>query len=119
MNSTLRGTLPAGVMCLIVATTVLVSAQRKNEDPRPKLTLKAQPNVGIAPAKIMLTAELTGGANDYQDYYCPTVLWDWADGTESESTFDCDAYEAGKSEIQRRYTVSTPFAPAGTKSGCA
>ena len=51
MNSTLRGTLPAGVMCLIVATTVLVSAQRKNEDPRPKLTLKAQPNVGIAPGK--------------------------------------------------------------------
>ena len=115
MNSTLRGTLPAGVMCLIVATTVLVSAQRKNEDPRPKLSLKAQPNVGIAPAKIMLTAELTGGANDYQEYYCPTVLWDWADGTESESTLDCEPYEAGKSEIRRRFTVTHTFRAGGHK----
>ena len=44
-----------------------------------------------------------------QEYYCPTVLWDWADGTESESTFDCEPYEAGKSEIKRRYTVQHTF----------
>jgi hypothetical protein len=112
MNSLQRGTVVVGVTGLVIAATGLaVSAQRngKNEDPRPKLTLKAQPNVGIAPARIMLTAELTGGANDFQEYYCPTVLWDWADGTESESTLDCEPYEAGKSEIRRRFTMQHTF----------
>jgi hypothetical protein len=57
----------------------------------------------------VLTAALTGGSNDYQDYYCPTVDWDWGDGTESESTLDCDPYVAGKSEIKRRFTVEHVF----------
>src|SRR5688572_5714536 len=85
MNSMLRRTIRVGFTCLAITITGLaVDAQRdtkSNENPRPKLSLKAQPNVGIAPQRIMLTAELTGGANDFQDYYCPTILWDWADGT--------------------------------------
>jgi len=109
MNSRLRRTIWTGITGLaIVASGLAVDAQR-NENPRPKLSLKAQPNVGVAPARIMLTAELTGGANDFQEYYCPTVVWDWADGTESESTFDCEPYEAGKSEIRRRFTVQHVF----------
>lgn len=115
MNTILRRTIAVGVICLAVAASGLaVHAQRearspKEEDQRPKLSLKAQPKVGIAPARIVLTAELTGGANDFQEYYCPTVLWDWADGTESESTVDCESYEAGKSEIARRFTVQHTF----------
>jgi hypothetical protein len=115
MNTMLRRTMSVGVMCLVVAAAgPAAQAQRdtknaKEENQRPKLSLKAQPNVGISPARIVLTAELTGGSNDFQEYYCPTVLWDWADGTESESTFDCEPYEAGKSEIKRRYTVQHIF----------
>jgi hypothetical protein len=115
MKSILRRTVSLGVTCLAVAATGLAAhAQRdvknpKEDNQRPKLSLKAQPNVGIAPARIVLTAELTGGANDFQEYYCPTVLWDWADGTESESTFDCEPYETGKSAIKRRYTVEHIF----------
>ena len=116
MNSLLRRTISVGVTCLSVAATGLaVHAQRDAKDPkeeenqRPKLTLRAQPNLGIAPARIVLTAELNGGANDFQEYYCPTVMWDWADGTESESTLDCEPYEAGKSEIKRRFTVQHVF----------
>jgi len=118
-NQSTKSTLRRAIA--IVATGIAVAgsgfaahAQRetrslKEENQRPKLSLKAQPNVGIAPARVVLTAELTGGANDFQEYYCPTVLWDWADGTESESTFDCEPYEAGKSEIKRRYTVTHTF----------
>ena len=117
MNSLLRRTISVGVMSLAIAATGLaVQAQRdttsnpkEEANQRPKLTLKAQPNVSIAPARIMLTAELTGGANDFQEYYCPTVNWDWADGTQSESTLDCEPYEAGKSEIKRRFTVQHIF----------
>jgi hypothetical protein len=117
MHTILRRTLPAGVACLLVAGTALaVSAQRDSElNQRPRLSLRAQPNVGIAPARIVLTAELTGGANDFQEYYCPTVLWEWGDGTESESTLDCEPYEAGKSEIRRRYIQQHVFRNAGAQ----
>ena len=59
--------------------------------------------------RVVLTAELSGGANDYEAFYCPTVEWDWGDGTESESTADCEPYEPGKSEIKRRFTVEHVF----------
>ena len=78
---------------------------------KPKLTLKATPVIAMAPARIVLTAELVGGANDFEDFYCPTVTWEWGDGTESESTSDCPPYEAGKSELKRRFTVEHVFRP--------
>jgi hypothetical protein len=65
--------------------------------------------ISMSPARVVLTAELTGGANDFEEYYCPTVEWDWGDGTQSESRFDCQPYEAGKSEIKRRYPIEHVF----------
>ena len=53
--------------------------------------------------------ELIGGANDFEEFYCPTIEWEWGDGTQSESSSDCAPYEAGKSEIKRRYTVEHFF----------
>jgi hypothetical protein len=75
------------------------------ETKRPGLSLKASPVISFSPARIVLTAELKGGPNDFEEYYCPTVEWDWGDGTHSEATADCEPYEAGKSEIKRRYIV--------------
>ena len=72
----------------------------KDSDKKPKLTLKAQPMISMSPSKVTLRAELVGGANDYQDYYCPTVEWDWGDGTHSESTSDCEPYRAGEKRNQ-------------------
>ncbi len=121
MNSIVRRMIAVGAICLAAAASGLaVHAQReakspKEENQRPKLSLRAQPNAGVAPARIVLTAELTGGANDFQEYYCLTVLWDWADGTESESTLDCEPYEAGKSEIKRRYTIQHTFRRSGAR----
>lgn len=100
------------------ATSAVVIAQQKpdakEQDRRPRLTLRAQPPVGVAPARIVLTAELAGGANDFEDYYCPTIAWEWGDDTSSESTLDCEPYEAGKSEIRRRFTVEHQFRRAGS-----
>lgn len=81
----------------------------KDGDKRPKLTLKAQPVISMSPSKVTLRAELVGGANDYQEFYCPTIEWDWGDGTQSESMIDCEPYQAGKSEIKRRYIVEHLF----------
>jgi hypothetical protein len=88
-------------------------ADAKPADPRPRILLRAQPPVGIAPARVVLTAELVGGADDFQEYYCPTIIWDWGDDTTSESTVDCEPYEAGKSQIRRRFTVEHVFRRSG------
>jgi len=106
------------VTCLAAsALLVTASAQKADKDSkskeqdaiRPQLRLKAQPVISMAPSRVVLTAELVGGPNDAEEFYCPTVEWDWGDGTQSESTTDCAPYEPGKSEIKRRFTVEHVF----------
>lgn len=72
---------------------------------KPKAVLRVNPAVIFPPARVVATAELTEGANDFQEYYCPKIEWIWGDDTQSESGEDCDPYEAGKSEIRRRYSA--------------
>jgi len=98
------------VFCILAAPgSAQKDGKEKDTDRRPKLTLKAQPVISMAPSKVTLRAELVGGADDYEEFYCPTVEWDWGDGTRSESTSDCEPYQAGKSEIKRRFTVEHIF----------
>jgi hypothetical protein len=98
----LRRLLWAGAASVVAASAMAAAPaalqkddSKDQEAKRPKVTLKAAP--------------LVGGANDYEDFYCPTVEWDWGDGTQSESTTDCDPYQAGKTEIKRRFTVEHVF----------
>ena len=113
----LRRLASVGATCLLTAATVAAAPQKTDKEQRdkdadarrPKITLKAQPTISMAPSRVVLTAELVGGANDFEDYYCPTVEWDWGDGTHSESTTDCEPYQSGKSEIKRRFTVEHVF----------
>jgi hypothetical protein len=70
--------------------------------------------VAVAPARIVMTAELVGGTADLEEFYCPTIEWAWGDDTVSESTVDCEPYESGKSEIKRRYTVQHLFRRGGS-----
>lgn len=90
-------------------------SERTNvERKRPQLRLRAQPSAAVAPARIVLTAEITGGDDDYEEYYCPTIEWNWGDGTISESTSDCEPYVAGETQIKRRYTVQHRYQTGGT-----
>jgi hypothetical protein len=87
-----------------------VGAQETTKKPeKPKLSLRASPVMSFTPATITFTAELRDGDNDFEDYYCGAVEWDWADGTRSESSDDCEPYEAGKSEIRRRFTIQHKY----------
>jgi hypothetical protein len=87
--------------------------QDQEKERRPKLSLKANPAISFSPSRIYFTAELRGGADDYEEFYCPSVEWDWADGTQSETTQDCEPFEAGRSEIKRRYSAFHVFEYAG------
>lgn len=108
----------AASLLMAASLAISVSAQKTSKDKdqkdtpdtgRPKLSLRAQPVIAMAPARVVLTAELVGGANDFEEFYCTGVQWEWGDGTKSESSSDCAPYEAGKSEIKRRYTVEHVF----------
>ena len=105
----------AGIACLTLAMPLTVAAQQKDDkdskdqDKRPKITLKAQPAISMSPSRVVLSAELLGGADDFEEYYCPTVEWQWGDGTASEATNDCEPYQPGKSEIKRHFTVEHVF----------
>jgi hypothetical protein len=81
---------------------------------KPHLSLRARPEFGIAPLRVALTAEFTGGDNDFEEFYCPTVVWEWGDGSASEASSDCVPYEAGKSQITRRYTKEHVYERSGT-----
>lgn len=100
----------AALALTAAGSAVLIAQNSKDiEAKRPRMSLRAQPVVSIAPARVVLTAEITGGPDDFEEYYCPTVEWEWGDGTTSESSADCAPYEAGKSVIKRRYTIQHVF----------
>ncbi|MGH9253250.1 MAG: hypothetical protein ACRD3C_01635 [Vicinamibacterales bacterium] len=80
---------------------------------KPALSVRATPPVGFTPLRVRAIAELRDGADDYADFYCATVEWDWGDGTMSENTSDCNPYEAGKSTIQRRFSAEHIYRQGG------
>ena len=93
----------------VAAAQKPASSKGKDQDKRPSLKLTARPALGMSPARVVLTADINGGPNDAEDFYCPTIEWDWGDGTTSETTSDCEPYEPGKSEFRRRYTIDHIF----------
>ena len=80
----------------------------------PSLNLKANPPVSFSPARITVTAELRGGLDTDEEIYCPSLEWDWGDGTISEAKEDCEPFEAGKSEIKRRWINSHTYTTSGS-----
>lgn len=101
----------------VVASLAVASARNQdkgsNDNERPRVVLRAQPTVGVAPARVVFTAEIQGGADDFEEFYCAAVEWDWGDDTKSESTVDCEPYQPGRSVIRRRFTIEHRFNRAG------
>lgn len=85
----------------------------KDKDKKPSLALRATPPISFSPATIRVVALLTGGPDDYEDFYCPTIEWDWGDGTTSENAADCDPFQPGVSKITRRFSVTHVYETAG------
>jgi hypothetical protein len=100
----------AGVFVLGASLLVAAAPAGQSKPPgKPQLNVRASPNTGFAPFRSVLTAELVGGANDYEDYYCAKIEWDWGDDTRSQASYDCEPYEKGKSVIRRRFTQDHTF----------
>jgi hypothetical protein len=97
---------------IFLAAATLSSAD--DEKKKPSLSIRATPVSGFAPLKVSVIVTLQGGPDDYQDFYCPAIEWDWDDGTKSEEKIDCDPYEAGKSEIRRNFRATHTYQFGGS-----
>jgi hypothetical protein len=78
------------VVLVLLCTGTLSSAQSGGEAKKPSLSLRVTPPLGFSPLRVRLVVDVRGGTDDYEEFYCPTVQWDWGDGTGSESGEDCD-----------------------------
>lgn len=98
-------------MAILCASALATAAYGAGPDKsaKPTITVKVTPLMAFSPARMVLTADLKGGADDYQEFYCATVEWDWGDDTRTESKTDCEPYEAGKSQIVRHFTADHTY----------
>jgi hypothetical protein len=101
----------AAVILLALVAGGPVGAQRG--EGKPSLSLRATPPAGFSPLRVRVVVDVRGGADDYAEFYCPSIEWDWGDGTISESSEDCDPYEAGKTSIKRRFSAEHVFRSSG------
>ena len=114
---------PRRAFCTFAALTLLALLERNavtaavaagdDKGKKPSVSLKVTPPLVIAPARVRASVEIRGGADDYEEFYCPTIEWDWGDETKSESEKDCDPYEAGRSKIGRRFTTDHTYRYSG------
>ena len=107
------------VLVLLVALSFAASSKSSDPKDSPKdsgkvtATLRATPAMAFAPARITLTGQLQNVHGDEANLYCPTVEWDWGDGTISESSSDCDPFQPNKSEIQRSFVTQHIYKTGG------
>jgi len=116
ISASVRRVIPLAVGVITFAAGAAVrseSFRSEEKNPKPSIRLKASPIVSFAPSRVVLTVDVNGGANDYEEFYCASVEWDFGDGTKAEAKADCDPYEPGKSEIKRRYTYERIFRTRG------
>jgi hypothetical protein len=101
--------------CAVVAAAgvALTSVLAANEEKKASVSLKASPSISFSPARVVVTAEVKGGPDDAEELYCASVEWVWGDDTRSESKADCEPYQAGQSEIRRRYTQDHTYQSGG------
>jgi hypothetical protein len=108
-TAALRVWMPALTSAAFLSIALAPSAELDDKKGKPSVSIKASPAMGFAPLRVVMTADIKGGPDDYEEFYCATVEWDIisldgrGDGNKSEQKLECDPYEAGKSEIKRRY----------------
>ena len=106
----------SGALAAVIAVVFVGAGAASEEKPKkPHLELRASPRIAFSPVNVFLTAELIGG-DDVEEYHCPELEWDWDDGGKSTHESDCAPFEAGKTTIQRRFTVDHEYRKAGLYS---
>ena len=99
-------------LTVVVETGQAARRTEKEKAPeRPALKLRASPGIAFPPAEVFLTAELVDGI-DQQDFHCPEIEWDFADGSRSVHQEDCEPFTA-ETKLERRFTRRHAFDAPG------
>jgi len=89
---------------------VLACAHLGMEEQEPTFGLRASKLMAFPETPIMLTASL--GGEEVERLYCPRVVWEWPDGTESTEESECPPF-ADRGEYPRRWTKWIALAVPG------
>jgi hypothetical protein len=81
---------------------------------KPRLDIRASPRLGLAPVRVLATAELVGG-EAAEDFYCPLLEWDWDDGSRTVREADCPPFEPG-ADFERHFTADHVYSRSGNFS---
>ncbi len=108
----LLGMAVGALVALALVTSSDMAAAVDKKPKNPDLEIRVRPRFGFSPLNVFVTAELKGG-DDVEDYYCPALEWEWGDGGKSVNEGDCDPWEEGVTELQRRFTASHLFKYSG------
>jgi len=110
------------VPLLLVLVLAGAGAEKPKEPAakKPSLDLRFRPLFPQSPADMTFTAELKGG-DDSEDFYCPSVEWEWGDGarhggdsgTKSVEEADCEPFQPEVSKIERRFEKEHRFSEWG------
>ena len=114
------GTVRLGVVCGLLAATMLGAGPTPAEDAKtkpkkPKLEMRALPRIGIAPVEVLAIASLVEG-DDLEEFYCPELEWEWDDDAMSLQEIDCPPFEPGM-KIERLSGCCNPVYFAMTADG--
>ncbi|HEY2941040.1 MAG TPA: PKD domain-containing protein [Vicinamibacteria bacterium] len=105
---------PAVVLLIMIALAAPATAGHGRAGKRPRLDLRASPRLALVPVSVFAIAELVGG-DEVEDFYCPTVEWDWGDGARSAHESDCPPFERGMA-MARRHSASHAYRRPGEYS---
>lgn len=113
LTAVLAGVCVGGTLLAAAVQKADPKAPKQGDDKRPSLTLKVTPPLGFSPLRVHASLDVRGGPDDFSEFYCPTIEWDWGDGTVSETSEDCEPYAEGTSSIRRRYSADHTFQQGG------
>ena len=104
--------IPLAILTSLALAAPIAIAQDGTPAKKPRLDLRATPRVAFSPVRVHVTAVLVGG-DPTPEYHCPTLEWDWDDGSKSLQDSDCDPYEPG-TKIDRRFSSEHYYSRAGS-----
>src|SRR5262245_58219963 len=104
----LRSCLGLGLAFLVHASALAAAPPSK-----PKLTLKALPQVGTPSTIFVFQALLTGGPDD-ESLYCLSTEWVWEEQLDSSiNEAECPPYVKGETKIERVFSEEQSFQGIG------
>jgi hypothetical protein len=108
----MRAALAAGLVGVVLVSWPSARAEKAPKPKKPKVTVRALPEIAFAPAEVLVIVELKGG-DEIEELYCPELEVDWDDGGKSIKESDCAPFEAGVTKLARRMTASHLYRRGG------